>query len=97
MNEYELSDLADDDLIAIWDYIAEDSPDAATRLLEKLFATFVSLSEMPGMGRSRQDLAPGSRSFPVGNYVIYYCRTEAGIKILRVLHGARKVRKRDLG
>jgi toxin ParE1/3/4 len=31
------------------------------------------------------------RSFPVGNYVIFYREVSEGIEIIRVLHGARDI------
>ncbi len=45
------------------------------------------------MGRKREELAPLLRSFPVGNYVIFYRPASGGIQIIRVLHGARDVSK----
>jgi toxin ParE1/3/4 len=44
------------------------------------------------LGRSREEVAPGLRSFPFGRYVIFYEVMPDGIAIVRVLHGAR-----DLG
>ena len=44
------------------------------------------------LGRSREDLAPGLRSLPLGRYVIFYQVISDAIAIVRVLHGAR-----DLG
>ena len=44
---------------------------------------------MPDMGRLREDLSAGLRSFSVGNYVIFYRPMKGGIEIARVLHGAR--------
>jgi len=41
------------------------------------------------MGRLRDELADGLRSFPVGRYVIFYRPIPKGIEIVRVLHGAR--------
>lgn len=41
------------------------------------------------MGRSREELAPGLRSFPVARYVVFYRTGHRGIEIARVLHGAR--------
>jgi toxin ParE1/3/4 len=41
------------------------------------------------MGRSRPELAPNLRSFPVGQYVIFYLPLAKGVEIVRVLHGAR--------
>ena len=41
------------------------------------------------MGTRREALAPGLRSFPVGNYLVFYRVTEGGIELARVLHGMR--------
>jgi len=43
------------------------------------------------MGRSRPDLAPGLRSFPVGKYIICYVPIENGIEIVRVVSGFRDI------
>ena len=45
------------DLVEIWNYIAEDSPENADRVLERLYAGFTGLAETPGMGHHREDLA----------------------------------------
>ena len=82
---------AESDLIAIWRYIAEDSPVNADRFLDRLDETFAVLAEMPGMGHARPDLATGLRMFPVGNYLIFYRPGEDGIEVVRVLHGRRRI------
>lgn len=41
------------------------------------------------MGRARDELAEGLRSFPTGQYIIFYQPVPGGIEIVRVLHGAR--------
>jgi toxin ParE1/3/4 len=38
-------------------------------------------------------MAPGLRSFPVGNYVVFYRIVPEGIELVRVLHGARDLRR----
>jgi len=43
------------------------------------------------MDRCRDELAPGLRSLPVGNYVVFYRGREGGIEVIRVLHGARDI------
>ena len=43
------------------------------------------------MGRARDELAPGLRSFPIGRYVIFYEPLPDGVAIARVLHGARDI------
>ena len=82
------------DLSGIWAYIAQDDSDTATRHLRKLDQKVRLLSDTPSMGRERTDLAdlPGLRSFPVDNYIIYYCpNDDGGVLILRVLHAAREL------
>jgi len=49
------------------------------------------LAEQPAMGRVREELLHGLRSFPVGRYVIFYLTVPNGIDIVRVLHGSRDV------
>lgn len=41
------------------------------------------------MGRMREILSAGLRSFPVGRYVIFYRPLQDGIDVVRVLHGTR--------
>jgi len=60
------------DLTAIWDYIAADNPRAADALLDRIDATFDMLAETPFAGRDRSELRAELRSFPVGNYLIFY-------------------------
>jgi toxin ParE1/3/4 len=83
--------LAADDIAEIWDHIADDSLRAADRWIEQLDEQFVLLASQPLMGRSRDELAPGLRSFPFGRYVIFYEPVEGGIDIVRLLHSARDV------
>ena len=45
------------------------------------------LSEQPKAGRERPELAPGLRSFPVGNYLLFYLPLPGGIDLVRVLSG----------
>jgi toxin ParE1/3/4 len=46
---------------------------------------------MPVIGRTREELSHGLRSFPFGRYVIFYRLNEYGVEIVRVLHGARNI------
>lgn len=66
------SRLAEDDLLEIWRFIAKDNPDAADRFLDLLAQKCEHLAESPEMGRRREELGPGLRSFPVGRYLIFY-------------------------
>jgi antitoxin ParD1/3/4/toxin ParE1/3/4 len=53
MKEYVLSAGAELDLNEIWEYVAQDSIDAADRWIGKLFDAFDALAQTPGMGHLR--------------------------------------------
>jgi toxin ParE1/3/4 len=91
MAQFHLSRDAKTDLLEIWSYIAEDSFKSADKLLDKFEQTFEKLAEFPGIGRARDELAQGIRSFPEGNYVILYKLMGSGVEIHRIIHGARDI------
>ena len=64
------------------------TPAAADEFILAILTRFSHLAAMPGMGRQRERIDPGLRSFPVGNHVIFYRPLENGVEIARVLHGA---------
>lgn len=82
---------AEADILAIARRIAEDNRTAAERFLDTIDETAHRLLTTPAMGRRRDELVPGLRSFPVGNYVIFYRVAKRGIEVARVLHGARDI------
>jgi toxin ParE1/3/4 len=85
---------ADSDLDDIWYYVASKSAsiEIADRLVDSITNRFALLATFPNIGRIRdQDLRPGLRSFPVGEYVIVYRIQDDDIFILRVLHGRRNI------
>ena len=82
---------AESDLLEIWLYISSASQSAANRLLEAIDLTCHTIAEYPNMGRSRLELSHALRSFPVGNYVIFYRPIENGIEVIRVLSQARDI------
>ena len=60
--------LAQTDNLEIWDFIADDSVAAADRWVDHLDDQFRLLATQPIMGRAREELSPGVRSFPIGRY-----------------------------
>ena len=82
---------ADQDLDDIWAFIAEDDPTAASRFVRLIEERCRILAENPLMGRSRSELAPGLRSFPFGNYLVFDVPIENGVEIVRVVSGARDI------
>lgn len=82
------------DYAEIWDFIAERaSPETADRLLRSFDSAVLMLSENPKAGPERPELRPKLRSFPVGTYLIFYRPIRGGIELIRVLHGARDLRR----
>jgi toxin ParE1/3/4 len=83
---------AERDLLEIWVHVAEQTTmDVADALLRRIGSQCEDLATMPGMGRAREDLALGLRSFAVAAYVLYYRPIDDGIRLLRILHGARNI------
>lgn len=80
---------AETDLNDIWYYIARESGsvEIANRLIDSLTKRFLLLAKHPYMGRARDDdFGTGTRSFPVGEYVVMYGRLDVDVVILRVVH-----------
>ena len=48
---------------------------------------FATLSANPQIGRAQDEIAPGLRSFPVRQHVIYYRVGTGTLTIVRILHG----------
>ena len=82
---------AKNDLVEIWDYIADDSEARADAFVDTIDQKPPALASSPGMGRARDEIAEGHRSFPVGRYIVFYRPIPEGVEIVRVLHGSRDV------
>ncbi|GGA56189.1 plasmid stabilization protein [Edaphobacter acidisoli] len=83
---------AEIDLDDIWYFIAKESSsiEIADHLVDSLTSRFILLAQHPYLGRSRDhEFGTGTRSFPVGEYVIIYAVEEQDVLILRVVHGRR--------
>lgn len=82
---------AETDLDDIWLHIALENPVAADGVIDAIIAHARSVATQPLAGRARPELAAELRSFPEGSYVVYYEPMSDGVRIVRVLHGARDV------
>jgi toxin ParE1/3/4 len=69
---------AEEDLIDIWLYIAQDNPAAADRLLDTLEEKGWLLAENPKLGQARPDIAEDFHHLPVGRYLMLYRGSLAG-------------------
>lgn len=86
---------AADDLEAVFDFVSEDSPQSAVRLVERLLAAIDSLQLLPhryNVSKGSAALGERIRSMPVRPYLVRYSIDEARrvITILSVRHGARQ-------
>ncbi|MDR9900957.1 type II toxin-antitoxin system RelE/ParE family toxin [Aetokthonos hydrillicola Thurmond2011] len=84
--------LADEDLLEIWSYIAQNNVEAADRIFDKIDQKCQLLSTTPKAGVRRDDLVPGLLCLIEGNYLIFYRIIDETIEILRILHGARNLK-----
>lgn len=83
---------AEKDLEDIWLYIASDNPDKADKFLDEIEETSHKIAQFTNLGRNRDELHQGLRSFPAGKYLIFYLPISGGIDIVRILHGTRDTR-----
>jgi plasmid stabilization system protein ParE len=84
------------DLLDIADYVANQNPPGADRLIERLHGACQMLDRRPALGHVRHDLAPGRddiRFWPVGRYLIVYQTRKGGIQVVGILSGQRDVAK----
>ena len=90
MSGFRLAREAEDQLDDIWLRVARDSGsiEIANRFIDRLTECFWLLGRHPFMGRRRDDLRDGLRSFPLGDYVIVHrVEVDETVLILYVFHG----------
>ena len=88
---FSFSPSAVDDLEEIGDYIARDNPSRAVSFLDKLESHCRKIAEMPRMYPLRENIAPGIRIAVHKNYLILFQILENGVRIERIVHGARRI------
>jgi toxin ParE1/3/4 len=91
MNVCKFAPAARRDLFDIYEYIAADDAETAFEFVEDIERTCKLIATQPGMGRNRDDLRTGLRTFAVGRYLIAYQTMAGGVQILRVVHGMRNL------
>ncbi len=81
------SDRAQEDIVRIVTYIAEDSPTAAERVEGRIYAAATLLTDQPGMGR-----VDGTRELVIGDtsYIVPYHVRGQVVEIIAVMHAARQ-------
>jgi toxin ParE1/3/4 len=83
---------AEDDLYGIADYISEDNPRVADRMIDRLEQSINRLELSPFAGKVPDDDELRRRSYRMliaGKYLIFYKVKEKAVEIHRIIHGAR--------
>ncbi|MCU5773126.1 type II toxin-antitoxin system RelE/ParE family toxin [Erwiniaceae bacterium BAC15a-03b] len=86
-----ISPLAEQDIEAIGDYIAQDNPQRALSFTGELYQQCCLIGETPQLYRERPELGKQVRSCAYGRYLILFSSGETEVRIERVLHGARDI------
>jgi len=93
MSGYALHPEAYADLDDIRGYIAQDSPDAADRVMTEIFDAIRRLVPFPHRGHRRPDLTSRPLRFILAReYLIAYAPDERPLWIVAVIHGRRNPR-----
>lgn len=96
MKPVRLSPKAADDLEAIGDFIARDSPTRALSFVDELLGAWEAIGHTPKAYPERPELASGVRRAVHPPYLIFYTIGRDEIRIERVLHGARDLRGQEI-
>src|SRR4051812_46695534 len=93
MTEPIITEQAQAELDEMWDHISERNPRAADRRIGRFDAAPRTQAQFPKRGKSREEVAPGLRSFVVKPYMVFYRPAQGTIEVLCVLHGRRDIRR----
>lgn len=91
---YQLSTAADHDLEEIFDYTLEEfGLDQAIKYVSEFDPVFEQLVKNPEMGRNRNEIKPGLRSFPRESHIVFYRILGDHIQIVHVFLCSRDIPK----
>lgn len=89
---YVLSQEAEGDLVDIYDRSFDDWGEVqASKYLDGIYATLLSLSRRPLSGRARPEIGQDIRGRLYGSHIIFYMARSGGIDVVRILHQARDI------
>ncbi len=87
MADYFLREQAQIDLEQIWFYTFNQwGVEQADIYLKLLLNRFSWLAKHPLLGKNREDIKPGYRSFPEGMHLIFYTVSNSSITIIGIVH-----------
>jgi toxin ParE1/3/4 len=81
---------AEEDLAAIYEYIAQSNPQRAIEYLRRLRLRCEALTNFPERGRARDDLMPGARMLPFDRSAVIIYRIEGDVvRIIDIFYRGR--------
>ncbi len=86
--------IAQEDLLSIFDWIANDSPNRAMKFVDKLDERICLLETHPMLGRVPRHpklREYGYRVLIIESYLVFYVLRKKTIEIHRVIHGSRNL------
>lgn len=92
--QFTLTESAAQDIEEIADYLAAQSSfDSSEKFVRRLNAQLAKIAQFPRIGRSRDEISKGIRSFPMDSYLILYIPSGANVDVLRVVSKYRNLRR----
>ncbi|MBY8337279.1 type II toxin-antitoxin system RelE/ParE family toxin [Alteriqipengyuania sp. NZ-12B] len=82
---------AEQDLLAIAEFIGEDNPDRAADYIEEIIGFCTELEDRPLAYRLRHEWGQAVRAARYGSYLVIYECPDDAVLILRILRGRRDV------
>ena len=92
MTRVRLTRRAKNDLLDIWELIAEDDIGAADKVYARIEKRFDELADFPRLGSTRPDIGAGVRALLSGRFLILYWIEERTVTVVRVVDGVRDLR-----
>lgn len=99
MAKYFVTLRAENDLDGLANFIAKDNLDAALKLYDMAAITFSNIALNPKIGKKYKPInsvLKGIRVFPIKSfpkYLAFYQENQDRVKIIRILHHARNIKK----
>lgn len=88
--ELRWSPAASEELLRIAEYIREDNPAAAERVVKSVYESCRSLREYPQKGRAGRVEGTRELALPPLPFVVVYRVSGSWVEIANVIHGAQK-------
>jgi toxin ParE1/3/4 len=81
---------ASEQLTAAYDFVVEDNPSVAEKQVEMILRAVEQLVDFPEMGRPGRVNGTRELVIPGTPYIVAYRLNDATVRILALLHGARR-------